>query len=123
VLDIIGDVEGKNVVVDDFSISGGTIINVAKALKKRGAKKIHACLSHLVTDISIMKKILDSPISHVISTDSVPNPVVEKYREQLKIISVAPLFAEVIDRIHKGESISPLFDKIPENVIKASFDE
>lgn len=70
-----------------------------------------------------MKKILDSPISHVISTDSVPNPVVEKCREQLKIISVAPLFAEVIDRIHKGESISPLFDKIPENVIKASFDE
>lgn len=120
VLEIIGNVEGKNaLIVDDFTISGGTLINLSKALKERGAKKIYACLSHLLISESGIEKIESSPIDLLISTDSVENQNV-KNSSKIRIISVAPLFAEGIKRIHNRESVSPLFEKVPEEVFKHS---
>lgn len=116
VLEILGDVNGKNVlVVDDFSISGGTLITLAEELKKRGARRIFVSLSHILLDDKGLAKIEDSPIEAVIGTDTVNNRYIEK-SSKIKIVSVAPLFAEAVDRIHKRESVSPLFSEVPKKV-------
>src|SRR5699024_10826198 len=123
ILEIIGDVEGKNVlIVDDFSISGGTLINIAEALKEKGANKVIACLSHILLDNEGIKKVENSPIELIISTDSVNNENI-LHSSKIKLISVAPLFAEAIQRIHNRTSVSPLFNEIPEKVIKNSIKE
>ncbi|AZR74929.1 ribose-phosphate pyrophosphokinase [Anoxybacter fermentans] len=118
ILDIIGDVNGKNaLIVDDFSISGGTLVNLANGLVKRGAKRIIACLSHILLNDAGVKKIEDSPIELVVSTDSVENPYISNSKK-IKIISVAPLFAEVVKRIESEESVSILFEDLPANLVK-----
>ncbi len=120
VLEIIGNVEGKNaVIVDDFSLSGGTLIDIAKGLKERGANRVIACLSHILLNEKAIKKVEDSPIELLISTDSVDNKAVLN-SEKIRIVSVAPLFAEAVLRIHERESISPLFDKVPNKVFQDS---
>jgi len=119
VLEIIGNVEGKNaLIVDDFSISGGTLVDLAKGLKERGVKRIFACLSHLLLTQVGAQKVINSPIELIISTDSIDNPYT--INDKFKIISVAPLFAETVYRIHNRESVSPLFDNAPEKVFKHS---
>lgn len=119
VLEIIGNVDGKNaLIVDDFSISAGTLVDLAKCLKERGAKRIFACLSHILLSEAGVKKIMDSPIELVISTDSVDNP--HLLNDRFKIVSIAPLFAEATSRIHSRDSLSPLFDSVPEKVFKQS---
>ena len=116
ILEIIGDVKGKNaVIVDDFSISGGTLIDLAKGLKERGVNKVYACLSHCLLNEIGIERLRLSPIELLITTDSINNPCHEGC-DKVKIVSVAGLFAETIDRIGKGESVSPLFIKVPEKV-------
>lgn len=117
IIEIVGEVEGKNaLIVDDFSISGGTLVDLANELKRRGAKKIIASLSHILLNEKGVKKLEGSPIEMLISTDSVNNPYVECC-DKVKLISVAPLFAETIRRIHNRESVSPLFNKVPIEVL------
>lgn len=119
VLELIGDVKDKNaIIVDDFSISGGTLVELAGFLKERGAKKIFACLSHILLNSKGVEKIENSPIEKVISTDTVVNPYIQD-SSKVEIVSVAPLFAEAIIRIHNRESLSILFEKLPERVIRA----
>lgn len=118
IIEIVGNVEGKNaLIVDDFSISGGTLIDLANELRKRDVKKIYASLSHILLNKNGVEKLNDSPIEKLISTDSVYNPYIMDC-EKIKIVSVAPLFAETINRIHKRESVSPLFEKVPRKVIQ-----
>jgi ribose-phosphate pyrophosphokinase len=118
VLEIIGDVEGKNcLIVDDFSISGGTLVELAKGLKQRGAGRILACLSHLLLSKDAVERVDDSDIEMVIGTDSVENQWVEM-SDKIRVVSVAPLFAEAIMRIHNRESVSVLFDRPPDEVSK-----
>lgn len=113
ILEIIGDVNGKNaVIVDDFSLSGGTLVNLAKALKEKGANRIIACLSHTLLNDNGVKKIDESPIELLIGTDTVCNSALA-HSSKIKIVSVAPLFAEAIHRIHNRESLSPLFNEVP----------
>ncbi|MGI6706231.1 MAG: ribose-phosphate diphosphokinase [Clostridia bacterium] len=120
VLEIIGDVEGKNaLIVDDFSIFGGTLVDIARGLKERGAKRIYACLSHILLNPDAVARIEESPIEMLIATDSVENEWAEKSRK-VKIVSVAPLFAEAILRIHNRESVSPLFEHVPKEVFDRS---
>ncbi|MEA5004019.1 MAG: ribose-phosphate diphosphokinase, partial [Christensenella sp.] len=116
ILELIGDVEGKNcIIVDDFSISGGTLVDVAHMLKARGAKRVVACLAHIMLREKGVKAINDSPIEYVISTDSVENPFIIG-QEKFLTVSVAPLFAEAVYRIHERESVSTLFSTVPERV-------
>jgi len=111
-------VEGKNaLIVDDFTISGGTLINLAGELKNRGVKKIFACLSHVLLNEKGVANLENSEIEKLISTDSVYNPHLLSSRK-IRIISVAPLFAEAIRRIHRQESVSPLFNEVPIGVIQ-----
>jgi ribose-phosphate pyrophosphokinase len=120
VLELIGDVRDKNaIIVDDFSISGGTLAELAGFLKERGANKIFACLSHILLDSKGVEKIENSPIEKVISTDTVVNPYIQD-SSKIEIVSVAPLFAEAILRIHNRESLSMLFEQLPKEVIRAS---
>ena len=116
ILELIGDVEGKNcIIVDDFSISGGTLVDVANMLKARGAKRVVACLAHIMLREKGVKAINESPIEYVISTDSVENPFIIG-QEKFLTVSVAPLFAEAVYRIHERESVSTLFSSVPERV-------
>ena len=121
VLEVIGDVEGKNcLIVDDFTISGGTLANLAGALKARGAKDIIAMLSHNIISRRGIEKINASPIKMVISTDTVNNPNIVG-EPKFRTVSVAPMFAETIMRYYNYQSISAMFTKLPDKVVEAGF--
>ncbi|MBI5091689.1 MAG: ribose-phosphate pyrophosphokinase [Candidatus Hydrogenedentes bacterium] len=109
VLEIIGDVRGKTaLVVDDFTISAGTLVDVAKKLMERGARSVYAAITHGVFSEGSMAKIDASPIEQLLVTDTVETQPVT-FSEKIAVVSVAPLFAEAIRRIHYRESISVLF--------------
>ena len=120
-LEIIGDVKGKNcLIVDDFTISGGTIVDVAHALKEKGANRIFACLSHVVLGEKGVKKIDESPIEFLVSTDTVDCPAVRKSKK-IRIISAAPLFAEAVRTIHDRSPMSAMFEHVPSRLLDMSF--
>ncbi|MFZ4775318.1 MAG: ribose-phosphate diphosphokinase [Terrimicrobiaceae bacterium] len=106
---IIGDVEGKNVlIVDDLTETAGTLTSAARMLRKHGALDIYAGVSHAVlTDLAV-ERLKDSEIKELITTDSVPvRPTSE---QRVKVLSVAELLGEGIRRIHDDESVSSLFE-------------
>ena len=108
--DSIGDVEGKTaLVVDDFTISGGTLCEVAEELMSRGARSVHVAVTHGVFSEGSMERISRSQISSLIMTNSVEKQQVDLC-EKVDVVSVAPLFGEAIRRIHNRESISDLFE-------------
>jgi ribose-phosphate pyrophosphokinase len=109
ILEIIGDVSGKTaLIVDDFTISGGTLVDLANKLVERGATDILVAISHGVFSEGSVEKIEKSPISKLIVTDSVETQPAD-LTNKIEVVSVAPLFAEAIKRIHNRESISVLF--------------
>jgi ribose-phosphate pyrophosphokinase len=111
VLEIIGHVEGRTViVVDDFTISAGTLTNAADRLVERGAKQVYAIVAHGVLSEGSVERIDASPIRKLFVTDTVENQPVE-FSEKIETVSVAPLFGEAIKRIHNRESISEMFDE------------
>ncbi len=110
VLDVIGEVNGKNVlIVDDFSISGGTLIEMANACKERGAKDVYACVTHGIFAKGTTAKLARSPIKELVFTDTIGYRF-EPLAPCCKVISVAGLFAEAILSIHRRESVSRLFE-------------
>jgi ribose-phosphate pyrophosphokinase len=109
VLEIIGDVAGKAaLIVDDFTISAGTLADAADKLVERGAKAVYAAVSHGVFSEGSMQRIERSAIQHLLVTDSIENQPVT-FSDKIEVVSVAPLFGEAIRRIHNRESISVLF--------------
>lgn len=121
VLEIIGDVEGKNcLIVDDFTISGGTLVNLAESLRARGARDITAMLSHNIVSEQGVARINASPIKRVYSTDTVENPNIVG-QEKFRAVSVAPMFAETIMRYYNYQSVNSMFSKLPDNVVEAGF--
>ena len=106
---IIGNIEGKNVLIaDDLIDTGGSIVNAAKALKDHGAEKIYACCSHPVFSADAVERIHSSDICEVAVTDTIPlkRPNVT---DKIKVISCAEMFGEAIKRTHLEQSISSLF--------------
>ena len=123
VLDVIGDVKGKNaLIVDDFTISGKTLYHISQQLKERGCKHIYAALSHNSISAEGAKLLNDSDIEVLISTDTVENPHIVPY-SKFVTVSVAPMFAETVIRYYNRQSISPIFDKLPDNVLNACLDQ
>lgn len=109
VWNIVGDVSGKNVlIVDDIIFTGGSLIAMAQAAKEQGAKDIYAAVTHGVLTQSAQEKLNASVIKEVIVTDTVEYRF-EAFGPKIKVVTVAPLFAEAISRIHNNESISALF--------------
>lgn len=110
VMNIIGDIEGKNVIlVDDMIDTAGTIVNGAEALRARGAKKVCACCTHPVLSGPAIERIQNSCIEELVVLDTVPLSE-EKKLNKIKILSAADLFAEAIERIYEDVSVSTLFN-------------
>ena len=121
ILEVIGDVKDKNcLIVDDFTISGGTLVNLAESLKARGARKITAMLSHNIISAEGVQRINASPIGMVYSTDTVENPNIVG-QEKFRTVSVAPMFAETIMRYYNYQSVNAMFRELPEKVVAAGF--
>ena len=109
ILQIIGNVKDKTaVVVDDFTISGGTLANVSEKLMEQGARAVYAVVTHGVLTHGSVERINKSPIKQLLITDTVENQPVE-FSYKIEVVSVASLFAEAIKRIHHRESISEMF--------------
>ncbi len=109
ILEVIGDVKGRNVLmVDDFTITGGSLCSMAEVLKERGARDIYAAVSHGVLSKGAAERIQSSVIERMFMTDTIEAPF-EPLCEKLEIISVAPLFAQAIRSIHDRTSVSMLF--------------
>ncbi|MBQ3322959.1 MAG: ribose-phosphate pyrophosphokinase [Firmicutes bacterium] len=110
IMNIIGDIEGKNcILVDDMIDTAGTITNAANALKELGAKSVKACATHAVLSGPAIERIEDSAIEELVLLNTMPISE-EKKLAKMKILSVAPLFSEALYRIHTNGSISKLFD-------------
>jgi ribose-phosphate pyrophosphokinase len=110
VMNVIGisEVENRNLlIIDDMIDTGNTLIRSADALKEVGAKDIYACATHPVLSGDALDRLEDSAISRVVVTDTLP---AARKSKKLKVLSVAGLFAEAIQRIHRSESISSLFE-------------
>ncbi|MDD5163944.1 MAG: ribose-phosphate pyrophosphokinase [Candidatus ainarchaeum sp.] len=111
VCNIIGEVSGMNCIMfDDLIDTAGTICCVAGELKKAGAKEIFACASHGLFSKDALEKISKAPISEVVVTNSIPQETNQKACKKIKTIEIADLIGEAINRTHKNESISSLFD-------------
>jgi len=110
IMNIIGNVEGKKVIlVDDMIDTAGTITNAAGALKERGAIEVDACCTHPVLSGPAIERIKDSAISELVLLDTIELLEAKKIKK-ITELSVAKIFAEAIRRIHEGTSISKLFD-------------
>jgi len=109
VMEIIGEVHGKTaLIVDDFTISAGTLADAAHKLIERGARAVYAAVSHGVFAAGSMERLAASPIETLLVTDSIETQPVT-LSAKIEVVSVAPLFGEAIRRIHHRESISGLF--------------
>ena len=111
VMNIIGDVKGKNcIIIDDIIDSGGTIINAVEALKKAGAIDVYVFITHAVLSGDAAEKIKKSKIKKLIITDTIDNSLKIKNNSKIEVISIAPLMAEAISRISNSTSVSDLFN-------------
>jgi ribose-phosphate pyrophosphokinase len=108
-MNVIGEVEGKNVVIfDDIVSTGSTLVEAAKALKDAGAGDIYAAATHGVLCGDAAERITSSPVNELVVTDSIPHAP-GTLPQGVRVLSVAPLLAEAIRRIHDEESLSSLF--------------
>lgn len=112
IMNIIGDIEGKTVIMaDDIIDTAGTITLGAKALLDRGAKEVHACCTHPVLSGPAIERLEQSVIKEVMITNTIPfNPQKKEISSKIKVLSIAPLLGEAIIRIHEDLSVSRLFD-------------
>ena len=113
IVEIIGDVRGKRcVLIDDMIDTGGSIVSGAQTLIDRGAAEVIACCTHPILSRGAMEKIAASPIQKLITTDTIPFQWPQFITDgHVEVLSVAPLLADAIQRIHHGESVSVLFDR------------
>jgi len=110
VMNIIGDVVGKEaILLDDMVDTAGTLCNAAFALKEEGAENIYAYCTHGILSGGAIDRLMESPLQEVIVTDTIPLRGEAVSCKRLKVLSVAPLLAEAIKRIHRDESVSSLF--------------
>jgi len=112
IMNILGaeEIKGRNVlIIDDLVATAGSLVEAASALQKAGAKDIYAAITHPILSGPAIKRIEDSPIKQLFVTNTVPVEDGKKHKK-ITVLSIAPLLAEAIKRIHKEESISCLFD-------------
>jgi ribose-phosphate pyrophosphokinase len=110
VLNVVGEVEGKNcLLADDMVDTGGTLANAVYALKDRGAKAVYACASHALLSGKASEKLQEAPLEEFVVTNSIDIPEERRF-EKLKVLSVAGLLSRAIMYIHENESVSQLFE-------------
>lgn len=107
---VIGDVEGRAVlIVDDEVLTGGTLAASAEAVVQRGATEVYAAATHPILSGPAVDRLEKSPIKEIVFTDTLPIPP-EKRLPNMTVLSVAPLLGEAIRRIHTGQSVGALFN-------------
>ena len=110
VMNIIGDVSGRHcIMVDDIVDSGGTLCNAAQALIDEGAITVDAYVTHGVLSGGAVSRVASSPLSSLVTTDSIQSTEAMRVATNIRQISVAPLLGEAIKRIHEERSVSSLF--------------
>jgi len=110
VMNLIGDVKGRStLIVDDIIDTAGTLVKTADALIREGATQVFAACTHAVFSGPAVERIVNSRITEVVATDSVPLCEAAKGVKKIKILSVAELLARGIRSIHEETSISELF--------------
>jgi ribose-phosphate pyrophosphokinase len=118
VLNIIGEIEGKNcIIVDDIIDTAGTITGAAKELKEKGAKDIYLAATHAIFSGQAVRKLQDKSIKEVIVTNTIQLPDEKKF-SNLKVISIAQILAESIKRIYEGEPMGVIFDGLYDKITK-----
>ena len=111
VMNIIGDVSGRNcIMVDDIVDSAGTLCNAASALKQAGASEVHAYVTHAVLSGGAVARVSASDLSTLVVTDSIAQTEAMRISDSVKILSIAKLMAEAIRRISAESSVSSLFN-------------
>jgi ribose-phosphate pyrophosphokinase len=107
-MNLIGSVDGADaIIVDDLCDTGGTLIKAAELLKEKGAKRVYAAVTHPVFSKNALEKLGGSIIDEMVVTNTIS--LRDEAPANIKVLSVAPLLAETIYRIHLGESVSELF--------------
>jgi ribose-phosphate pyrophosphokinase len=111
VMNIIGEVKGKDcIIVDDIVDSGGTLCNAAEALMDDGAKSVSAYITHGVLAGNAIERISASKLKELVITDSIKPTDAVKNVHNIRILGIAPLIAEAVKRISEETSVSSLFD-------------
>jgi ribose-phosphate pyrophosphokinase len=109
VMHILGEVKGRHaVIVDDIVATAGSLVEAASALKKAGAKDIYATITHPILSGPAIERVKKSPIKELVVTNTIPLGDKKKLKN-IRILSIGPLLAEAIKRIHNEESVSCLF--------------
>lgn len=107
VMNVIGDVNGKDVIlIDDMIDTAGTIVKAAEVFKKKGATSVMAFCTHPVLSGPAYERLSTGALDELVVTDTIP---LKEQNEHIKVISVAPLFGEVIRRVYHDESVNSLF--------------
>ena len=115
VLNVVGDVEGMNcLLVDDMVDTAGTLSNAVVALKERGAKAVYAAATHALLSGPAVERLSNAPLEEMVVTNTIHIPENKRF-DNLKILSVGDLLAKAIDHVHSSESVSQLFEMLPEN--------
>jgi ribose-phosphate pyrophosphokinase len=106
---VIGEIRGKNILlVDDLTETAGTLTSAAALLKKKGAKKILACVSHAILNNVGIERLRKSAIDELITTDTVQRPAIDGVK--ITTLTVAGLLGEAIKRINSNSSVNSLFE-------------
>ena len=109
-MNILGEIKGKNlIIVDDLVATASSLVEAAAALKKQGGREIYAAITHPILSGPAIKRISDSVIKKLFVTNTIPVENGKKHKK-IEVLSIAPLLAEAIKRIHNEESVSCLFD-------------
>ncbi len=109
--EIIGEVEGRNVLMcDDIIATAGTVCSAARLVKERGAEKIYVGATHGVLAEKAIEQLTKAPIEEVVITDTIPLGKKVTKGENFKVLTVSEMLGEAIKRIHRDESVSSLFD-------------
>jgi ribose-phosphate pyrophosphokinase len=110
VMNIIGSVEGKRVIIlDDMIDTAGTVVQAANALKKAGALQVSVCCTHPVLSGPALDRLEGSDIKEIIVTDTIPLTDRAKTIDRIKVLSVSGLLSEAVRRIYYNDSVSSLF--------------
>ena len=110
VVNVVGDVEGKDCLIpDDMIDTGGTMSEAIHALKRLGAQDIYCCATHALLSGPAVERLSNSPVTEIAVTNTINLPPERRF-SKLKVLSIAPLLAKAIGYTHSDQSVSSLFD-------------